>query len=286
MIITLYSSSFDAGCTMAAVNIGVLFSQMGKKTLIVDWDVENPKLMSYIRDFSQSPTVGIYDLFSNYKKMIEGDEKITPDKLNTFQIKGTPTSLPNLAYIPAFKDKDFNNKKSIDWEKLYIEYYGGAFVNYLRKFWENEYEIILIISEKGFSDAAALCVMQLPQIVVLMVDLREKNIEKSGYVANSIASNSSLEGDEKIILPIPSKISDSERAIKQKKASLLKKHLSKYLPDNIDIQQYFDEVQIADIPYYSFADRVAVLVDPESNRLSLSHTYKVITKYLLKFIKQ
>ena len=65
-IVTFYSYKGGVGRTMALANIAVLLSQMGKRVLVVDWDLEAPGLERYFTEYlfsKDQEKPGLLDLF-------------------------------------------------------------------------------------------------------------------------------------------------------------------------------------------------------------------------------
>src|ERR1700704_3642913 len=48
-VITFYSYKGGVGRSMALANIGILLAKWGKKTLLIDWDLEAPGLENYFK---------------------------------------------------------------------------------------------------------------------------------------------------------------------------------------------------------------------------------------------
>ena len=71
-IITFYSFKGGVGRTMALANIAILLAHMGKKVLMIDWDLEAPGLPRYFVDYKieNRGEKGLLDLLLAAKELI------------------------------------------------------------------------------------------------------------------------------------------------------------------------------------------------------------------------
>jgi len=61
----------------------------------------------------------------------------------------------------------------------------------------------------------------------------------------------------------------------------MKEQFSRYLPMEIDSDEYSSEVQLQYVPSYSFGHEIPVLHESGVNRLSLYRSYMMMTQYLV-----
>jgi len=275
---------------MAAVNVGILLCRhFSKKTLIVDWNLASPRSMIYLNRLCSSPTASLNDLFFEYMKLIDGDGPITSNRLAQCLGRVNSTSVTALDYLPAsLENYVTENYVTIDWTDFYKSYQGGRLVEYLRVQWEKAYNATLIISEQGLSDASSICTIQLPDVILVMMDMSRGGIQLSSDVIRRILMpGKKMDGREVKILPVLSKLeSRVEYSLMDEALEMMREVFSKYLPPGIDSTNYFDQMRIPFIPYYNYSHEIPALsdeglADPES----LLWNYINITKLLVKFIE-
>ncbi len=290
MIVSLYSNKENIGCTMAAVNMGILLSNhFSKKTLIVNWNFAASKLANNLSSICKSPSKSLIDVLSYYKNLIDSDKPILLEHLVQCRNYANLTSINNLYYLPASIKNDtvFDKSVSFDWIEFYEVYQGGFLIDHLKSQWEKDYEVVLIVSERGASDAAAICTIQLPDVIIMMVDMNMNGIWASlQLIQRFISSRKEMGVRELKFLPVLSKIDDTNRNIQEQILMTMKEQFSKYLPMEIDSNKYFNEVGLQYVPYYSYDHKaIPVLYDPQTRRASLFRDYMTITQYLVDIIE-
>ena len=69
-IITFYSYKGGTGRTMALANVAWILASVGRRVLVIDWDLEAPGLHHYFRPFLSDPdlerTPGMIDFFAEF----------------------------------------------------------------------------------------------------------------------------------------------------------------------------------------------------------------------------
>lgn len=269
---------------MAAVNIGVVFSQLQKSTLLVDLNFAKPKLMNYFKEHPFSVKTCIYDLLVDYKSMIDGDEKITQDTMHHFDIKGNTTSIPLLDCLPVKSGEAVGNTNLFDWKDFYSTYYGGGIVEYLRNYWSNEYEAVILISEKEMTDAASVATIQMPDILLLLITHDIDNFNNSYRVAMAVRNKNSKYSDRQtIILPILGRVEHAEISLYNEFKERVIDKFSVFMPTGIDPYNYFNEMSIQNIPRAAYNSEIVVL-NKSDDRLSLEASYRHVANHLLGII--
>lgn len=285
MIATVYSYKPDVGCTMAAVNIAIALSQeSAKRVLLVDWNFAEPKVLLWLKELSESPAGSFIDLLSQYKALIDGELPITADRLPKKENFVNATSIPGLDYLPASVESgiDYRRLTSFDWVGFYRDYHGGAIVEHLREQWAREYDVAIVVSNKGISDAASVCTMQVADVIVLMIPMSTQQLEASDEVARTLCSPELKRNGRPVkILPVLSRVSVVERQHRFEFRERVREAFSKYLPPEIEGSAYFDEVQIPDVPYYGYGHEIALLRESDKDRLSMAWVYRALARYLL-----
>lgn len=94
--ILITSGGAGEGKTTVALNLAAIMGDMGKKVLIVDYNIRKPEVPAFL-ELMVEPMIGIghLDKYNNYKKLI------------------TPLVLPNVDLLPAGQDIDFEQLDQI-----------------------------------------------------------------------------------------------------------------------------------------------------------------------------
>jgi len=290
MMVSFYSYKQDIGCTMAAVNVGILLCQrFSKKVLVVDWNLTNPKLSHRLEEIAKPPTVGLIDIFAEYETLVDSDLPITAERLPDCRSRVNQTSVSGLDYLPAYSSRgnQFSTVQgvSFDWSLFYTDYYGGAIIQHLREQWSQTYDIVLLISEKGFTTGAAICTRQLADLLLLMLDMDARGFDASLQVARSFNSPEVLkDGRERFLLPMPSRIGTAAEIQQLNQfRRRLRERFADFLPHDFDRDQYFSSLEVPFVPYYEFGNNLAVL-DERGKPSTLSTAYLQLSQYLVRLL--
>lgn len=176
-VTTFYSYKGGVGRTMALINVAVLLSQVGKRVLVVDFDLEAPGIPSFDLFRDAAGRAGVVDYVCAYR-----DTGRAPDVAD-FIFQCGEGATPPVWLMPAgrhtlagYADKLY----SIDWKNLYDQHEGFLMFEDLRNQWaahEAQFDYVLIDSRTGHTDVGGICTRQLPDSVVVMFLPNEQNIE-------------------------------------------------------------------------------------------------------------
>lgn len=174
--ITFYSFKGGVGRTMALVNVAAQLAKMGRKVLVVDFDLEAPGLETFERLRPHQPHPGLVECVTEYMR-----SKRSPDVRDYIYPVGTIGKKGGQLWVmPAGRrDRDYHIALSrLDWRKLYEDCEGFLFFEDLKAQWEQEYkpDYVLIDSRTGHSDVKGICTRQLPDAVVLFYLPNEQNL--------------------------------------------------------------------------------------------------------------
>ena len=64
--VTFYSYKGGVGRTMALMNVGLELAQLGRRVLLVDFDLEAPSLQTFNLPMPPKPSLGIVDYITHY----------------------------------------------------------------------------------------------------------------------------------------------------------------------------------------------------------------------------
>lgn len=210
-------------------------------------------------------------------------------------------------------DGDYSARvNTFGWEQLYNRspWLFRAFAERLAA----DYDYVLIDSRTGRTDISNICTMLMPErLVVVFTPTRQSlagiqnlvlqatNYRKNWYalvdVDDSPESELLVEAyDERplVILPLPSRIDDSEKVLREdwrfgsqdgriRGYQPLFEHLFQevYGLSECNLEAYFNEVRIDYVPYFSYGEEIAVLVERERGVASLTRRYESFTRLLV-----
>ncbi len=232
-IVSFYSFKGGVGRTMALANVAFLAAMNELNVLVMDWDLEAPGLHHYFRGLLEPDEMakirgaaGILDLawewqngidaakdpddidshFANFRSgapfealthRVWGDDIFDEGRLDIIPAGGDMIATPDLVeYERALA--------AMSWNDLLDRYAGGGFIDALRQWAAQNYDLILVDSRTGLADVAGICTMQLPDAVVLSFVLNRQNIEGVARVASAIRRT---RGNDLKIWTVPMRVS-------------------------------------------------------------------------------
>src|SRR5688500_16322262 len=166
-IVTFYSYKGGVGRSMALANIAFDLARKGKKVLMIDWDLEAPGLERYFSNFSISKKgKGLLNFFTATTTQ-------HPDSSYTEHVWTIHIDEKNkIDLLPIGREDDprtfSKNLQEFKWSTFFEDHAGGAFLENLRNQWLKDYDLVLIDSRTGLSDASGICTIFLPDILIPM----------------------------------------------------------------------------------------------------------------------
>jgi cellulose biosynthesis protein BcsQ len=309
-IFTFYSYKGGTGRSMALANVGCVLAQKWarKKVLLIDWDLEAPGLHTFFEKSVpfENPKrfanrLGLIDLFVQMKEMCDKQslKQEAPEgffenlDLERYMIK---TRIKNLYLMTAGKFDDLypTRVNTFDWERLFTK--NPWLIADFARFLTQKFEYVLIDSRTGFTDISSVCTALMPEKLVVVFTPNHQNLSGVLGLVNKATSYRRKSDDLRplVVFPLPSRIENAERELqndwrfgnKHKKIdgyqpqfeSLLKKV---YDVASINLQDYFDEIQLQYVPRYSYGEEIAILDDRAEDRLSLARSYENFTSTLV-----
>jgi MinD-like ATPase involved in chromosome partitioning or flagellar assembly len=186
--ITFYSFKGGVGRTLALVNVAAQLARMGRKVLLVDFDLEAPGLETFERLRPPQPHPGLVEYVTEYMRT-----KRSPDVRD--YIYSPPPGrkmLGQLWVMPAGR-RDASYQAALtrlNWKKLYDDCEGFLFFEDMKAQWEQELkpDYVLIDSRTGHTDVKGICTRQLPDVVVVLFFPNEQNLVGLKAVCQEIRS--------------------------------------------------------------------------------------------------
>src|SRR5918911_1633270 len=206
-IVTFYSFKGGVGRTMALANIAVLLARRGMRVLAVDWDLEAPGLDRYFRSYTHGvdeTQVGLLDFLFDCET-----QKQRPD----WRRYTTEISFDNQFSLTLLtsgrQDKSYASRVlRFDWNKFFTNSDGGNIIETLRDDWKEEFDVTLIDSRTGITDAGGICTIQLPDILVPVFTTNEQSLQGSkDVVLRAQLARQKLAFDRMplLVFPLPSR---------------------------------------------------------------------------------
>jgi cellulose biosynthesis protein BcsQ len=200
-VITFYSFKGGVGRTMALVNVAAQLVKMGRKVLVVDFDLEAPGLETYKHLKPKTPHAGLVEYVTEFM-----NSAVRVPDIRDFVFEAEPVGDKGgrLFVMPAGR-RDAAYRRALvnlNWKRLYHEREGFLFFEETKKAWEEEFkpDYVLIDSRTGDTDVLGICTRQLPDSVVFMFAPNEQNLAGLENVCRDIRREETDGLKKKIIL--------------------------------------------------------------------------------------
>lgn len=208
-VTTFYSYKGGVGRTMALANVAALLSEMGRRVLIVDFDLEAPGIPSYDPFADARNKQGLVDYINHYIETNEAPS--VADYITRCTIaEGNPVWV-----MPAGDNTrpEYSERfAAIDWGHLYDERQGFLLIEDLKNQWANfegvGFDYVLVDSRTGNTDISGICTRQLPDLVVLLFAPTLQNIVGLRPIVDLIRTEPDRGGKEIEIVFCPSNLPD------------------------------------------------------------------------------
>ncbi|MEU6138847.1 FxSxx-COOH system tetratricopeptide repeat protein [Streptomyces sp. NPDC047081] len=301
-IITFYSYKGGTGRTMALANTAWILAANGKRVLAVDWDLEAPGLHRFFHPFLEpnalAATFGVINIIQEYSGEATTDDPGRPDDWHHEYARVQPhaVSIRPDRFDLSFPDGgclDFlsaglqnpaysGTVSSFDWDNFYERLGGGIFLDALRSNMKETYDYVLIDSRTGLSDNAAICTMQMPDVLVDCFTLSDQALDGAAAVARNVEEG--YRGRPIRVLPVPMRIDEGEkekvdagRALARARFDGLPKAPDGRELDPEELANYWGSVEIPYRPYYAYEETLATVGDESGIANSLLSSFERLT---------
>jgi len=287
-VITFYSYRGGVGRTTALAHTATLLAEWGYKTLIIDWDLEAPGLEGYFKNYIDSKKVaqqsGLIDLLYAFGRdpsypssgIDEGmDEQAQQNENGTAKRNGNGRAKPltdwrdirvkvnfaegqgSLDLLTAGRrdSQYFERVHSFDIQKFYLKG-GGYIIEDWREQWKETYDFVLIDCRAGVTELGAICTVQLPDILFLLLTNAQDGIDNSVAVARKVTEARSrlpLDRFRLLTIPIINRVDDENVNVQVKREWLKEVELkvSDFYDDWLPTDFLkSDMLTLTKIPYY------------------------------------
>ncbi len=306
-VTTFYSFKGGVGRTMALANVGFLAAMAGRRTLLMDFDLEAPGLTYYFRGLSTPAEArfiktapGLLNLAWNWHSRVAaaGGEQDLSRLFEEHEV-GRPFAdctrelvpkarLPEgacLHVIGAGSDDATrgltyeSTLAEMSWPAFFNDEAGGSLIACLRSWAKSNYDVVLIDSRTGFADVAGICTMQMPDAVALCFVLNRQNIDGIAKVGSAIRR----EAGHVAVRAVPMRVAREETneetdARARARAELIR--LAKFTPG--DVEQDFSGLAIKAALSVPFYERLAPFSVADTSKDVLTLDYVSLARNLLR----
>lgn len=313
-VITFYSYKGGTGRSMALANVAAYLAKKGRRTLMIDWDLEAPGLPRYFQAWLESEggfgnavtRPGLLDLFSSLSETLDrgwsfdpdDEEEATTKLFRHLDIEGyiLNTDVDGLYLMHAgIQDEMYPSRvNTFDWEHTY-ERFPQLFQGFAEALTE-EFDYVLVDSRTGITDTSGICTMLLPEkLVVVFTPNRQSLTGVVDLVRRATAfRRESNDLRPLVVFPLASRVDVSEEILKSQwrfgEAALEIRGYEAVFEELLEevydlpgctLTSYFDEVQIQHQSSHAYGERVSVL-DRLQDRLSLARSYGSLAENLVE----
>lgn len=282
-IVTFYSYKGGVGRTMALANIAVLLARRGLRVLAVDWDLEAPGLDRYFTGklrprFSPGGT-GLLDLISD---ATAGEARPKDWRRYTATVHTNPGEL---SLITSGQQNEHYSARvlSLDWAHFFGEARGGDFIEALRDEWRTAFDVTLIDSRTGITDAGGICTIQLPDILVPVFTANEQSLDGTRDVvrrAQSARQRLAFDRTPFLVFPLPSRF-DGRTEVEESQKWLtrftddLAEFYADWVPAEINVREVVERTKLPYVAYFSFGEKLPVVTHSTTDPDSLGFAYSI-----------
>ncbi|MEH1165131.1 FxSxx-COOH system tetratricopeptide repeat protein [Micromonospora sp. CPCC 205539] len=289
-IVTFYSYKGGTGRTMALANVAWILASKGMQVLVVDWDLESPGLHRYfhpfLRDKELRATPGVIEMIWDYsiatmqrnreddsQELLTGHAKIQRRAVSLdwdFSHGGV------IDFVAAGQQDAAYSRlvSTFDWATFYERQGGRSFIDAVRAQMRAEYDVVLIDSRTGLSDAAGICTVQLPDLVVNCFTMSTQSIRGAAAVARSIRGQ--RPDDPPLLLPVPMRVEDAELRKLETGRDLLRAEFAPFLDHLTDsaAARYWNTIEVPYRTFYAYEEILAAFGDRPEQAGTLLAAYE------------
>ncbi len=265
---------------MALANIAVLLARRGMRVLAVDWDLEAPGLDRYFRSYTggvDDAQIGLLDLLFD-----SSTQKQKPDwrRYTTEILFNNQFSLTLLT--SGRQDKSYASRVlRFDWNEFFTNCDGGNVIEALRDDWKKEFDVTLVDSRTGITDAGGICTIQLPDILVPVFTTNEQSLQGSkDVVLRAQLARQKLAFDRMplLVFPLPSRFEGLAEYEEAKNwlnifSTELAQFYEDWLPKQFSPLQILERTKLPYVAYFSFGEKLPVITEGTSDPQSLGYAY-------------
>lgn len=210
--VTFYSYKGGVGRSMALANVAAHLASIGRRVVMVDFDLEAPGLDSF-EEFDVAPgTEGLVEYVCDYLEngrptaVQDFVREVQPKKKDDGKTRAERLDGKLWLMTSGAKNELYNKKRlSINWADLYERHSGAHFFENFKADIEDTFkpDYVLIDSRTGLTDVGGVCTLHLPDLVVLLFALNEQNLQGIASVARVLRDSEKFPQLIPVATPVP-----------------------------------------------------------------------------------
>jgi len=286
-IVTFYSYKGGVGRSMALANIAVLLAKRGLRVLAVDWDLEAPGLERYFSYFrTEVSGGGLLNL------LMEKHNEDSPEwDRHLWRIEGEVEGKDfSLHLLPSGKEADdayAAKLERFEWDSFFADG-GGDYLESLREEWRKTYDVTLIDSRTGLSDAGGICTIQLPDIVVAMFTANYQSlygVRDIMRAAQAARNNLAYDRMHLAVVPLPARFGSRTEFRESQEwlgqfAEVLDEFYKDWLPNGLDPRHVVEVLKVPQVDFFGFGEKLAVMEQGTSDPDGMGFIYDRVASLL------
>lgn len=219
-------------------------------------------------------------------------------RINVDQLSSTGY-VPDLFLLKAgiFDEQYPSRVSAFDWESLHSRspWLFQAFAEYLSE----RYEHVLVDSRTGITDISGICTMIMPEKLVVVFTPNQQSLTGVADLVRRATTYRKQSDDLRplIVYPLPSRIEtdladlrklwregDSEGGFVGYQTHFESILAEAYNLSDCKLGAWFDRVQIPQIKFYAYGEKIAVLFERTEDSLSIAQSYEHFTDRLINLV--
>ena len=236
------------------------------------------------------------------KSALRRSETLARDVLNAVSLQEyiVPTMVQKLNLLTAGRTDPLTPNayservNTFDWEKLYLK--SPHLIRVFAETLAERYTYVLIDSRTGVTDISGICTMLLPEKLVAVFTPNVQSIEGALNLIRQATEyrKESAHLRPLLVFPLVSRVDATISDLRERWRYGSSKHeivgyqsqFEKLLADiydkvEVDLNHYFDEIQIQHSPPYAYGEEIAALIEKAEDRFSLKRSYQTFADHLV-----
>jgi len=304
-VITFYSYKGGVGRSMALANVARCASstidRSSQRILVIDWDLDAPGLHRFfpkVQSGGGAAAPGLIDYFKLLRLQLESDRQFADALWNDNALETYAARVPidefvirnaapniDLMLAGQFNDKYQETVLEFRWPEFYEKY--SVAIRLFRELITSRYRYCFVDSRTGYTDISGICTALMPEKLVALFVPNEQNLEGLLKMIEIAVEYRRGSDDSRplSVFPVASRIDNAEQNEKQ---SWLRRFqyafeglFTRLYGSECDLTVHFDKVQLPNVSYYSYGERVAMLDEDRSQTGSLRSAYEIFSERLI-----
>jgi MinD-like ATPase involved in chromosome partitioning or flagellar assembly len=284
-IVTFYSYKGGVGRTFILASVAVTLAEWGRKVLCLDWDLEAPGLAHYFGPWLPELRSGLIDITEELRS---GGAPQPNWRHHVVSVDMPGQSALDL--LPAGSAPNYTERlQQVDWESLYDESGLGPFLESMREEMAAEYDVVLIDSRTGVTDAGGICTVQLPDMLVMVLTANAQSLEGTLDIGTRIAAARDALPFDRLRLPVLPLLSRfdgrEERHLGEEWVIRVSGRLAPlyqpWLPVGVEPRQVLERTMVPYVSYWSFGEGIPAFEERASSPEMVSWSLETVAALII-----